>query len=69
MKKSTCKKYGPWFGTAGFLLIIVGFILAGVLAFHPTLGLFVIMWGVLILGIILARIGSDMNFHAEPPLF
>lgn len=69
MKKSTCKKYGPWFGSAGFLLIIVGFILAGALAFHPTLGLFVIMWGALILGIILARIGSDMNFHAEPPLF
>ena len=69
MKKSTCKKSGPWFGTAGFLLIIVGFILAGALAFHPTLGLFVIMWGALILGIILARIGSDMNFHAEPPLF
>ena len=69
MKKSTCKKYGPWFGTAGFLLFIVGFILAGDLAFHPTLGLFVIMWGALILGIILARIGSDMNFHAEPPLF
>lgn len=69
MKKSTCKKYGPWLGSIGFLLVVIGFILAGVLAFHPTLGLFVIMWGVLILGIILARIGSDMNFHAEPPLF
>ena len=69
MKKSTCKKYGPWLGSAGLLLVVIGFILAGVLVFHPTLALFVIMCSVLLLGIILARIGSDMNYHAEPPLF
>jgi len=69
MKKSTCKKYGPWFGSVGFLLVVIGFILAGVLAFHPTLVLFVIMCSVLLLGIILARVGSDMTYHAEPPFF